>query len=82
MFRRFAKQTAVLSSRGGVLRAAHQQQPRLFSTAAAPSVKDILIDLTFVDPSGARRKAKGMIGTCIIYLVVNYCGAWLQHIKT
>jgi len=30
--------------------------------AATPSVKDLLIDLTFVDPSGARRKAKGIIG--------------------
>jgi hypothetical protein len=26
------------------------------------SVKDVLIDLTFVDPSGARRKVKGVIG--------------------
>jgi hypothetical protein len=33
------------------------------STAAAqPSVKDLLIDLTLVDPSGARRKSKGIIG--------------------
>jgi hypothetical protein len=40
---------------------------RTFSSAPAataqPSIKDLLIDLTFVDPSGARRKAKGMIGT-------------------
>lgn len=36
---------------------------RFSTAAAAPSVKDLLIDLTFVDPSGARRKAKGMIGT-------------------
>jgi hypothetical protein len=34
------------------------------STAAAPSVKDLIIQLTFVDPSGARRKVKGLIGTC------------------
>ena len=30
--------------------------------AAVPSVKDLLINLTFVDPSGARRKVKGLIG--------------------
>lgn len=34
------------------------------SAVASPSVKDLLIDLTFVDPSGARRKAKGLIGEC------------------
>ena len=55
-----------------VARKAVQQQQRfaavarVMSSAAAPastpSVKDILIDLTFVDPSGARRKAKGIIG--------------------
>jgi hypothetical protein len=54
--------------------------PRLFSAAPAtpatttdttatdttplPSVKDVLIDLIFIDPSGARRKVKGMIGEC------------------
>ena len=32
------------------------------AAAVAPSVKDLLIDLTFVDPSGARRKAKGLVG--------------------
>lgn len=36
---------------------------RAWSAAApAPSVKDLLIDLTFVDPSGARRKVKGLVG--------------------
>lgn len=34
---------------------------------AAPSVKDLLIDLTFVDPSGARRKVKGLIGTLYVH---------------
>jgi len=54
------------------------------STAAAaapvPSVKDLLIDLTFVDPSGARRKAKGIIGKslflkafCWYEVVVHLC---------
>jgi len=33
------------------------------AAAATPSVKDVLINLTFVDPSGARRKVKGLIGT-------------------
>ncbi len=35
-------------------------------SSAAPSVKDLLIDLTFVDPSGARRKVKGLVGTCVL----------------
>jgi hypothetical protein len=54
-----------------------EASPRLFSAAPAtpttlaasatdktsiPSVKDVLIDLIFIDPSGARRKVKGMIG--------------------
>ena len=30
--------------------------------ASVPSVKDLLIKLTFVDPSGARRKVNGIIG--------------------
>lgn len=42
----------------------------LFSTAAvatppateAPSVKDVTIGLTFIDPSGARRKVPGLVG--------------------
>lgn len=36
-----------------------------FSTAAAaatPTVFDLLISITIVDPSGARRKIKGRIG--------------------
>jgi hypothetical protein len=63
MFRKiFTKQQAVVASR--VFRAS---TTRTFSAAppaavAQPSVMDLLIDLTFVDPSGARRKAKGMIG--------------------
>ena len=34
------------------------------NAAAAPAftVKDLLIDLTFVDPSGARRKVTGLVG--------------------
>lgn len=30
--------------------------------AAAPSVKDVTIGLTFIDPSGARRKVPGLVG--------------------
>ena len=32
------------------------------ASASVPSVKDLLIKLTFVDPSGARRKVNGIIG--------------------
>lgn len=31
--------------------------------ASAPSVKDVTIGLTFIDPSGARRKVPGLVGT-------------------
>mmetsp|Transcript_6893 Transcript_6893/g.8937 ORF Transcript_6893/g.8937 Transcript_6893/m.8937 type:complete len:167 (-) Transcript_6893:161-661(-) len=37
-------------------------QRALLSTAATPSVHDLLINLTIVDPSGARKKIKGLIG--------------------
>ena len=46
---------------------------RLLNTIAAdipegvPTVKDVLIDLTFVDPSGARRKVKGVIGKSFFF---------------
>jgi hypothetical protein len=36
--------------------------PVTSAPAAVPSVRDLLIDLTLVDPSGARRKIKGVIG--------------------
>lgn len=39
------------------------------STEATPSVKDLLINLTFIDPSGARRKATGMVGKYLFYLL-------------
>ena len=43
------------------------------SNAAAPtsSVMDLLIDLTFVDPSGARRKVTGLIGKALSPKIVN-----------
>jgi hypothetical protein len=32
------------------------------SPASTPTIADILIEMTFVDPKGARRKVKGMAG--------------------
>ena len=32
------------------------------NAAATPTVKDLLISLTFIDPSGARRKVNGLVG--------------------
>jgi hypothetical protein len=32
----------------------------------SPTVFDNCVDLIFVDPDGARRKAKGYIGTCLM----------------
>jgi len=57
MFRLLA-QKAVQQQRFAAARVMSSTAP----AATTPSVKDILIDLTFVDPSGARRKAKGIIG--------------------
>lgn len=37
---------------------------------AAPSIMDVIVNLTFVDPSGARRKVPAMVGTyfyCPVY---------------
>lgn len=34
------------------------------SSSAVPSVKDVTVHLTFVDPSGARRKVPGLVGKC------------------
>lgn len=34
----------------------------LSTVAPSPSVKDLVINLTFVDPSGARRKVTGLVG--------------------
>ena len=49
-------------------------QSRRYAAAAAPAVvptvHDLLIDLTFVDPSGARRAVKGMVGACILCMFV------------
>ena len=39
------------------------------SSAAAPlSVKDMIVNLTVVDPSGARKKITGIVGTYIPYI--------------
>ena len=32
-------------------------------TSAGPSIKDFIVTLTFVDPSGARRKVPAVVGT-------------------
>jgi hypothetical protein len=32
-------------------------------TTAGPSIKDLIVTLTFVDPSGARRKVPAVVGT-------------------
>jgi hypothetical protein len=34
------------------------------SPASTSTIADILVDMTFVDPKGARRKVKGMVGKC------------------
>lgn len=39
-------------------------------SAPAPSVKDVIVDLTFIDPSGARRKVPGLVGE----LYCDFCG--------
>jgi hypothetical protein len=41
---------------------------RSFS-AAAPSVKDLLVNLTVVDPSGARKKITGLIGRSLLFVL-------------
>jgi hypothetical protein len=33
------------------------------SPTLSPTIADVLVDMTFVDPKGARRKVKGMVGT-------------------
>lgn len=50
------------SSRTALLSTAAVAQP---AASAAPSVKDAIVDLTFIDPSGARRKVPGLVGEWI-----------------
>lgn len=38
------------------------------SSTVAPSVKDVIITLNFVDPSGARRKVPGLVGRTIVII--------------
>jgi hypothetical protein len=56
MFRLVAKKALQRQAYGG------QRVMSSVAAATQPSVKELLIDLTFVDPSGARRKVKGLIG--------------------
>lgn len=60
MLRTFAKKVLTTKPIGRSLSAAP-------AATAAPSVKDLLIDLTFVDPGGARRKVKGVIGKFSVF---------------
>ena len=34
-----------------------------FMSTTSPSVHDLVVNLTFIDPSGARRKTTGIVGT-------------------
>jgi hypothetical protein len=61
MFRLVAQRA--VSARSGVRAIGASTVSKVFfSSDAAPSIKDLLINLTFVDPSGARRKVKGLVG--------------------
>mmetsp|Transcript_13173 Transcript_13173/g.18956 ORF Transcript_13173/g.18956 Transcript_13173/m.18956 type:complete len:167 (-) Transcript_13173:112-612(-) len=67
MFRVVAKSRAVSAA---VARSF--STPVAASSAGAPSVKDVTVQLTFVDPSGARRKVPGLVGqtlwdTCMMH---------------
>mmetsp|Transcript_29277 Transcript_29277/g.70543 ORF Transcript_29277/g.70543 Transcript_29277/m.70543 type:complete len:198 (+) Transcript_29277:81-674(+) len=57
--------TRFSSVRGFAAAAAAEAAPTPSSTGAAPTVMDKLISLTIVDPSGARRKINGMVGTTL-----------------
>ena len=35
---------------------------KVASPASTPTIADVLVELTFVDPKGARRKVKGRVG--------------------
>jgi hypothetical protein len=37
------------------------------SPASTPTIEDLLVEITLVDPNGARRKIKGMVGKCFTY---------------
>ena len=56
-------QSAAYSGRRVLFSTAAVAQP---AASAAPSVKDAIIDLTFIDPSGARRKVPGLVGEWIL----------------
>ena len=38
--------------------------------ASTPTIADVLVEMTFVDPKGARRKVKGMVGRCYIFILL------------
>jgi hypothetical protein len=37
---------------------------KVAAPASTPTIADVLVEMTFVDPKGARRKVKGMVGKC------------------
>mmetsp|Transcript_32155 Transcript_32155/g.96346 ORF Transcript_32155/g.96346 Transcript_32155/m.96346 type:complete len:181 (-) Transcript_32155:382-924(-) len=68
---RLVSQRVLAQSANSVRKAASASLLRTASTAAVahstaeseiPSVRDVMLGLTFVDPSGARRKVPGIIG--------------------
>jgi len=46
--------------------------PALSAATTAPSVRDVMIQLNFVDPSGARRKVPGLIGAFLFRIICVY----------
>jgi hypothetical protein len=62
-FRLVAAQVAKKSSFSRVgARAWFSTTPAVVADPKAPSIKDVTVQLTFVDPSGARRKVVGRVG--------------------
>jgi hypothetical protein len=41
---------------------------KVATPASTPTIADVLVEMTFVDPKGARRKVKGMVGKSFVYL--------------
>ena len=69
----FLRQAAVTSQRSNLLRVSSSLTRRALSSAVTtasessgpPSVMDSIVQLTIVDPSGARRQVPGYIGECM-----------------
>jgi hypothetical protein len=50
---------------GAALRSMSTSAMAPVAGSAAPSIKDVIVTLTFVDPSGARRKVPGLVGALL-----------------